>query len=180
MSRRKARRNHERPVLQPFSRLERRERERAHWRRDNLAADGLRRGAEIAMQRFKQSLRAGTLKSIGEFKSRKTEVLAQMKRTGRPRVSAVRHIPITPENEQEALRLLASRSKACPPDGIETMATDVNGGTTGRDHTASAVRKQDGAVARTAIPTDEKPASRQVGAVIRAADVGAPRQAVTG
>jgi len=89
--------------------------------------------------------------------------------------------PTQSENEQEALRLLAPCSKPHPPDGFKTVATDVvDCDTTGRDHTASAVRKQDSAVAGTAVPADQKPASRQVGAAIRAADVGAPKQAANG
>jgi hypothetical protein len=104
-----------------------------------------------------------------------------MKRTGRPRAGAVRHIPVTSENEQEALPLLASCSKTHPPKGIQTVAADaMTSGTTGRDHTASAVRKQDDAVARTVIPADEKPANPRVGSVICADDAETPKQAVTG
>jgi hypothetical protein len=116
---RKARRNHECPVFRPFSRLERREHEWAHQRRRDEHGDALRRGAEIAMQEFKRSLSVRTLKTIGEFRSMWAETRAQMKRTRRPEASKVRHVPITHENEQEALRLLASRSKAHPPDGIK-------------------------------------------------------------
>ena len=130
------------------------------------------------MQEFKRTLNARTLKSVGEFRSKKAEVRAHMKRTSRPLADAVRHVPVTPEKEQEALRMLASRSKSHPLIGIQTAAADGRMHTAGRDHSARAVRKQDVPVARTVIPTDEKPASRQVGAVIRrAADVGAPKQA---
>jgi hypothetical protein len=143
MSRRKARRNHhdERPILQPFSRLERRERE---WARQHgadlrriddqeraIKVRELRLRAERAMQEFKRTLNARTLKSVGEFKSKKAEVRAHMKRTGRPRAGAVRHVPVTPEKEQEALRMLASRSKSHPPVGIQTAAADGRMNTVG-------------------------------------------------
>jgi hypothetical protein len=176
MSRKARRRNHahERPVLNSFTRLERIERDWAHHH-----GDALRYEAERAMQRFKQSLPPRALRSIGEYRSMKAETRAQMKRTGRPKAGKARQIPITPENEQEALQSLASCSKTHPPDGIKTVAADaMTRGTTERDYTASAVRKQDDAVARTVFPADEKPASQRVGAVIGAADAGAPKQAV--
>jgi hypothetical protein len=182
MSRRKARRKHA-PVLRPFSLLGRREREWARGREDKLTEEAfaLRREAERAMQSFKQSLPARTLKSIGEYRSKKSEVRAHMKRTRRPRASAVRHVPITSENEREALRVLASRSKVCPPEGIKTVAADVGVRTTGRDQTANAVRKQDVVVARKATPSQRKACEpAREGAVMCAVDAGAPRQAVTG
>jgi hypothetical protein len=170
MSRRNARRPA--PVLRAFTRLERREREWAHQHGDDL-----RHRAERAMQEFKRTLPARTLKTIGEYKSKKLEVRAHMKRTARPRAGAVRHVPVTPEKEQEALRMLASRSKSHPLVGIQTAAADGRMHTVGRDHTARAVRKQDVPVARTATPADEKPASQRAGSVLCDADAGAPKQA---
>jgi hypothetical protein len=176
MSRRNARRKNQCSVLQPLSRLGRQERE---WARQY--GDRLQQRAEQAMQEFKQSLSKRTLKSIGEFKSKKQETRAHMKRTRRPKASAVRHVPVTSENEQEALRsLAASCSKAYPPDGIQTVAADERAHTTERDHMQSVVRKQDDAVVRPVRPPDEKPASPCVVSVICADDAGAPKQAVTG
>ena len=170
MSRRKARHNQARPVLSMFSSLERRERE---WARQHGADLGriddqeratevreLRLRAEQAMQEFKRTLSARALKSVGEYRSKRAEVRAHMKRTGRPQADAVRHVPVTPEKEREALRLLASRSKSHPPFGSQTVAADEECVHGARPLPQALVRKQDDAVARSAIPADDREACK--------------------